>query len=221
MYIGIKESRLSANQLVPIAGAVRNLHRLKVLELTSNDIGNEGCEIIASLLRDPRCNLNIICLDDNGIGDRGCIALANALCKNNKNFTKNNVLNILSLGDNQVIAGGKTLYHAVCDTAIIDATYMSNHSLHNLGVCVETLFPGVPFLIPFANLLELNQGTNKRLIAMQKVLTHHPPFDMKPLFEWKLKILPLMVSWYDKAKACNVEGTGAMKLDSIYQFTKA
>lgn len=91
-------------------------------------------------------------------------------------------------------------------------------SIKELGIPLE--FRG-PELEPLSNLLELNGGTDKRFIAMQKILVHHPSFDMEPLFEWNLKLLPNLVTWYNKAVACNVKGTEAQKLDSIYQFTKA
>ena len=54
----------------------------------------------------------------------------------------------------------------------------------------------------------MNTGTNKRHVAMKKILRSHPNIDMAPLFtlcleEWErnLKALPCVIDWFDTASA--------------------
>ena len=35
-------------------------------------------------------------------------------------------------------------------------------------------------------------------VAIHKILKSHPDFDVEPFFEWKLKLLPLIVSWFER-----------------------
>ena len=48
---------------------------------------------------------------------------------------------------------------------------------------------------------------------------------MEPFLEWDLKVLPLAVSWFDRARHSVPENSGAsvdtQKLSAIYQFSKA
>ena len=66
---------------------------------------------------------------------------------------------------------------------------------------------------------------DKKKIAIIKMLMHHRHFDMQPFFEWDLKVLPLTISWFGRARSI---GTGIgnaaidkQKLGAIYQFIRA
>ena len=78
-----------------------------------------------------------------------------------------------------------------------------------------------------ASLLALNRRFgDKKLIAMKKILTHHEHFDMQPFFEWDLKVLPVAVDWFERARAISVvagdkAGVKKQKLGAIYQFIRA
>ena len=60
---------------------------------------------------------------------------------------------------------------------------------------------------------------------MIKILQSHEDFDMQPFFEWEFKVLPLVLSWLERASVCgmpenfepNIEGR---KLSTIYQFVR-
>ena len=49
-------------------------------------------------------------------------------------------------------------------------------------------------------------GTNKKYVAIKKILQHHPNIDMEPLFEWgskderNLLSLPYVIAWFDRAR---------------------
>lgn len=69
--------------------------------------------------------------------------------------------------------------------------------------------------------LIFNQEQNKKLVAMKKILFHHPHFNMEPYFEHELKMLPLIVDWFSRASVIadyNEFNADANKLSSIYQF---
>jgi len=53
--------------------------------------------------------------------------------------------------------------------------------------------------------LHLNKDTNKRHVAIEKILQYHPNIDMEQLFElgsegeWSLRALPYMIDWFERA----------------------
>ena len=71
----LKEIYLASNitdaQLLPIVDAIRGEHHqaLEFFNLSANNIGDAGCEALATLLADPSCNLQILDLSCNQIGD--------------------------------------------------------------------------------------------------------------------------------------------------------
>ena len=63
-------------------------------------------------------------------------------------------------------------------------------------------------------------------------------FDMRPFFEWELKVLPIAVIWFERARSIEINGVGGVvtrqnsyprrktsvdkqKLSAIYQFIRA
>ena len=87
-------------------------------------------------------------------------------------------------------------------------------------------------------LLQLNQDTNKKYVAIVKILRYHPNIDVKPLFAWDieededtLKALPYIIDWFNRAEvAVNERGERRVariynvdqkKLSAIYQFAQA
>ena len=59
-------------QLLPIVDAVRGHRMLEVLGLLGNNIGNAGCDAIATLLIDPNSNLEHLYLGNNAMTNQGC-----------------------------------------------------------------------------------------------------------------------------------------------------
>jgi hypothetical protein len=124
--------------------------------------------------------------------------------------------------------------HVLRNTATINSTYHSNHTLEELYP-VETA--------ELDALLDLNKRTNKSHVAIRKILEYHQHIDMEPLFEWNqeeeaernLKALPYIISWFGRAEeAVADEGQGTdkywywesvnidqRKLSAIYQFALA
>ena len=69
---------------------------LEKLTLFGNNIGNAGCNAIATLLADPNCNFEHLYLARNAITAEGATTIANSLTNNNK-------LHTLYLYDNHMI----------------------------------------------------------------------------------------------------------------------
>ena len=108
---------ITAEQLLPIADAIRGHRMLEELNLRRNNIGNVGCDAIATLLADPNSNLRILSLTRNAIDNKGATTIANSLRTNNK-------LQHLHLVGNQIdqsIEG--TFCKVLCNTSSIGHTY--------------------------------------------------------------------------------------------------
>lgn len=72
--------------------------------------------------------------------------------------------------------------------------------------------------------LNLNKNKDKKLVAAMKILKNHQHFNMKPFFEWDLKVLPLVIVWLEKANTYDTDfekRTEERTLDVIHQFVRA
>lgn len=225
-------SNISDVQLLPIVEAIRGHGLLDSLILMKNNIGNAGCEALATLHNVAKLNLF-----DNNIGNEGIIAIINSLPVNNN-------LQNLVIGANQFdqLSVINNFCTSLCNTSSINAIYSSNHTLES--ITFDRFFGG-----KLATLLELNETSNKRHVAIKKILLYSPDIDMEPLFdlsveeddsERDLKALPHVISWFetaavavesddslsdnsipdesDESNGYNLEGR---KLSAIYQFATA
>ena len=85
-----------------------------------NRIGNAGCEILATLLQDSNCHLQIIIISFN---DEGATTLANSLTNNSK-------LKRLDLSHNQIGRSAEGAFsRLLCNTSSISDIYASNQTL--------------------------------------------------------------------------------------------
>ena len=233
--ISLRNCDISAEQLLPMVDAIREHNMLEVLDLHRNNIGNVGCEAIATLLADPNCNIRDLGLDTNTIDNEGATAIANSLKTNNK-------LQRLYLGGNQIdqIIIEDVFSNILCNTSNINSLYASNHTLGILSFGEQQ--PGQNLV----SLLRLNEDTNKNHVASRKILHHYPDIDMEPLFQWDaegeqtLKALPYVIDWFDRAEEAVADGEGdsrsssdesnneedeeynieERKLSAIFQFAK-
>ena len=198
-----------------LTGALANNGRLRTLNLSSNhNITGRGWQSLATLLENPNANLENLDLVSNNVGDEGVLIFANALASNRK-------LKTLDLSDNGITTEGWSSFSKnLCDTSSVNNTYLSNHTLGSLGVWETNNMP--PEL---RSLLALNSSSDdKRQVAMKKILKHHRHFDMQPFFEWELKVLPIAINWFDRARSVdsnNVAEIDKHELEAIYQFIHA
>jgi len=202
--------------LEEFVSGIRGLNQLEKLDLGGNMFGLAGCEALATLLQDPNFSLHLLTLSANANIDDSCATIiANSLIGNSK-------LKVLALQSNRSITenGWDAFSTVLCNTSIINATYCSNHTLEMIGNS-ETLPTNL------CSLLERNRNTTKEQVAVKKIIRYHPHLDMEPFLEWDLKVLPLAVSWFDKARGFSQNdddeetNVDAMKLSAIYQFARA
>ena len=71
--------------------------------------------------------------------------------------------------------------------------YLKPHTLRKMA-CPEGTMSN-----HLTQLLSINSLSDKRFIAMQKILAvYHRNPNMAPIFEWDLKVLPYLVDWFDE-----------------------
>ena len=217
--ITLKDCNITDAQLLPIVDAIRGHHLLETLGLFENNIGNAGCDALATLLTDSNCNLRMLSLGDNAIHNEGATTIANSL-------TNNYQLQQLYLYGNPIDQTIQDVFsNILCNTANINSLYASNHTLKafNLGQQLGQ---------QLQSLLRLNEDTIKSHVAIKKILKFHPNIDMEPLFEWDaegeqtLKALPYIVNWFESAREAIANGVEEYnveerKLSAIFQLAKA
>ena len=218
--VTLNNCNITDAQLLPIVDAIRGHSMLEKLNLGRNNIGNVGCEAIATLLADPICNLRTLNLGRNAIHNEGASTIANSLTTNKK-------MQDLYLHSNPIDQSAQDVFsRLLCNTSNINSLYASNHTLKTFLLGGQA--PGQHF----ASLLSMNTHTNKSHAAIKKILKYHPNIDMEPLFQWDaegeqtLKALPHIINWFERARLAvatgveehNVEGR---KLSAIFQFARA
>ena len=161
---------------------------LTKLDLSCNDsITGNGWAYLSPLLRAEHCTLCTLSVDGINIDDDGAAALANGLVGNKS-------LTTLTFETQSITARGWAAFsRLLCDTSSVNNTYLSNHTLEEIGGC---LMPDTPEdIVEYAT---LNKSHNQAA-AICKILDSHPDIDVTPLFQWKMKCLPLVVEWLEKA----------------------
>lgn len=223
-------------QLSRVVHSTTSLHMLVELNLASCEIGNAACEILATLLEDPNCNIRTLFLINNMIDEHGAAAIVGTLSRNNK-------LKVLDLRRNPIHTTStyNAVENAICNTTNIHSLHTSNHTFSMLRYDSIMLRIGVAWCEPPVSIQFLNEKENKHHVAIIKILLFYPPVDMRLFFEWgmdeddapTLKALPYVVDWFERAKAAisNDDGTwhhydtawhniDAKVLSAIYLFAK-
>ena len=208
--LNLSNNNLDDEGVDALVGAFTNC-KVDDLVLSSNpNISARGWQCVANLLECPHSNLEELHLIKNNIGDGSALVFANALSTNPK-------LKMLGLEDNDITAEGWSGFSKVlCDASSINSTFLSNHTLQELGNEEE-----MPADVNYS--LELNFTDDKKQVAIEKILKHHQHFDMQPFFEWDLKVLPFAISWFERARSIENDEVGIdnHKLGAIYQFVRA
>ena len=141
----------------------------------------------------------------------------------------NKTLKNLYLNGNAVFSNGleHAFSEAICDTTTINDTYYSNHTLQTFASFRIWTVP--PYL-------ELNRSsTDRRTVAIRKIIRHHNHINMEPFFQYELKVLPIAMNWFDRARrtscsanhgriifrGANAKDIGRKELSAIYQFAVA
>jgi len=188
---------------------------LKLLDLSDNQtITIEGWKTVSTLLERADSSLEKLNISENNIGNKGALIIANALRDNSK-------LKALRLHQTNITAEGwEYIWTLLCDDSTVNKTYLSNHTLEDLG---NTHY--LPFHTQFFP--DLNASSeDKGQVAMIKILQHHSHFNMQPFFEWEFKVLPLIINWLEKADdhaaalAHVQDDIKRIKLACMYEFVR-
>eukprot|EP00579_Thalassiosira_antarctica_P031078 CAMPEP_0202033884 /NCGR_PEP_ID=MMETSP0905-20130828/66276_1 /ASSEMBLY_ACC=CAM_ASM_000554 /TAXON_ID=420261 /ORGANISM="Thalassiosira antarctica, Strain CCMP982" /LENGTH=476 /DNA_ID=CAMNT_0048597797 /DNA_START=166 /DNA_END=1596 /DNA_ORIENTATION=- len=210
--LDLNNNEIDDEGLEALVGALANGNKLRKLILCNNFIRARGWRAISTLLASPNCNLEQVFFTDNRINDEGAVIFASVLANNCK-------LKRLALSYNAAITaeGWAAFSKLLCNTSSVNKTFLSNHTLQDMGGRDATVPPDV------SSYLDLNTGTDKKQVAIIKILQNHHHFNMQPLFEWDFKALPLVIGWFERAAACPTDfnaNIGNRKLSSIYQFIR-
>ncbi len=199
-------------------GEVRNC-ALKQLCLTGNPaISSSGLRTVTSLMTTPTCQLEQLWLYHMNIGDEGASVLADGLAKN-KSLRKL-WFNPATCGITS--AGWDRFDTMMCDTTSINNTYLSNHTIELIGKHYTNYDESDDQILASVRGLLFIHNTYPTKHIYLKILYHHGSnMRMDPLFEWKLKFLPLMVTWFaNVGKVWGGPVANDTKLSCIFQFVR-
>ena len=213
-HLDLSNTEINDEGIEALVHALATCSCLEELQLVGNPtITSKGWQSLASILEAPNSNLREIFIANNNVDDEAAAAFANALENNHTLYTLN-----MNSNRSMITAGWLPFSKVLCDTSSVDATFLSNHTLHYLG------YEGNMDVI-ISPLLHLNRRDDKKEVATIKILKNHDDFDMLPFLEWEFKCLPLVVGWLERASAYemprgfepNIE---RRKLSTIYQFVR-
>ncbi len=192
---------------------------LRKLNLSGNTvITASGLRSLEKYFRSPSCAMESLILNEINIGDEGAHALAHVLGRNKS-------VKRLYFGERGITLKGWTAFlELLCDTSSPNSIYLSNHTLQDLGFGFHHHHPWPDVQNSILDLLETNETSDTpNLAAKAKILHSFSDFDMVPLFQWNLKPLPLVKSWFDKVTSSNDEFAASIrnrKLSAVYKFVR-
>lgn len=220
--LGLRNNDINDEGLELVVGALA-YNGLRVLDLTGNrQITSGGWGKLAGLLEGEGSNLEALFLNRNNVDDNAVINFSDSLASNRQ-------LRYLYLDTSDITTRGwDAVLKVLCDTSGVSETFLSNHVLERFGLDGTLRHADIPPDVKY--LLELNSSDaeNKKGVALDKILTHHRYFDMKPLLKWDLKLLPQAMGWMERAAAKRIskndatyeELTGRIKLSALYEFVR-
>ncbi|XP_039682183.1 NACHT, LRR and PYD domains-containing protein 12-like [Perca fluviatilis] len=174
-----------------LSPALRQSEKLQELDLSMNEIGDDGLRHLASGLRSPKCQLETLKLSQCNIEQKGCSCLASALQKNTGH------LKVLDLSINMVGDEGAIELFQKCDISQLTKLEMYHCGLTALS-CRSI---GEALKIETSTLVELNLSNN----------------DLKD--EGFALICEGMYAWCSLEKLnvsrCGITGTGCYKLAKV------
>eukprot|EP00984_Skeletonema_dohrnii_P031839 scaffold24869_cov78-Skeletonema_dohrnii-CCMP3373.AAC.3 len=188
---------------------------LKELCLSNNLITAAGLRCLSTCFQSVSCCLRALNLYGINFGDEGAVALADGLMGNKS-------LKYLDFDpdeSNITDDGWAAFSKLVCDPSSINSTYHSNHNIVRIGSYHDDSTP-----LDIRRYLDLNGHPHP---AMKKILESHPDLDMNPFFQWKLKLLPVVINWFGSCRSRNDLGESIQRqslqnreLSAFYKFIR-
>ena len=197
-------------------GLSRNSH-LQTLNLSRNGaITASGLRSLKEYLQSPSCALKELYLYGINIGNKGAQALAHSLLGNKSLIS-------LRFDESGITSKGwnESFLKLVCDSSSPNRLYHSNQTLSHLSGCLSPYGSDVKSHI--ASWLKINNDCRTpTLAAKSKILNIFPDLDIVPLFQWNLKLLPLLKCWFSVSSASNNFEASIRnnELSSIYKFVR-
>jgi hypothetical protein len=200
-------------QIPILISGIGQSRSIQKLSIEGDDLGESVLSSLSALLQSESCCLTSLNLFIISIRDNVAVALADAL-KGNKSLRD---LRINS--DDLTPVGWSAFSGLLCDTSSISNIYASNHTLQEIGYFRQrSNYPQ-----DVKQLLALNRQAGK-YAAIQKILKYHPDLDVGPfLAKSKLKLLPLVLSWFERGRGMSEESEKAFdarQLSTMYNFVR-
>lgn len=200
---------------------------LRALDLSGNRaITSTGLEHLKQYFEAPSCALETLSISRINFGDGCAFALADALTRNKslKELLCFNQANSTATGI--TAAGWEAFSILLCDTSSANNIYLSNHNL-------QTIWYDWSWRANITPWLKVNEvSQSQSMTAKFKILRCFPDLSMVPLFQWNLKFLPLVKSWFqditvspnmassDKEWGKLAHSIRRRELSAIYKFVR-
>ncbi|XP_078022620.1 NACHT, LRR and PYD domains-containing protein 12-like isoform X4 [Epinephelus lanceolatus] len=150
--LSLKSCRLSAECCRPLTSALSSSSDLKELDLSYNQLMDQGAELLSDWLRKPQCRLETLRLADCQFTERGCAALGSSLKSNPAH------LRVLDLEDNDLRDGGVT---NLCEFLAEPRCGLETLSLKSCRLSAECCRPLTSALSSSSDLKELDLSYNQ------------------------------------------------------------
>jgi len=147
------------------------------INLSDNNIGKDGCAILADLLKKEGSSLECLALKQNQIDDE-CISLLVDGLLNNNTLRKLDI----SLNTRITSTGWKYLLDLVYNITDINSTHQSNHTIESFGASPPRDFRHVLRQSPAEKIW--------RAHFKKKV------FDLGPFLDMDVEIMPFVLAWF-------------------------
>eukprot|EP00984_Skeletonema_dohrnii_P011452 scaffold4580_cov73-Skeletonema_dohrnii-CCMP3373.AAC.3 len=187
----LRDNAIDDKGLMALVQGMKSCRSLAKLDLSHNNaVTAVGLQ---ALLRAGRSSLKELELWGMRIGDDGAKVIADELVGNNSMER----LYFCPGYSNVTSKGWSAFSRILCDTSSVNDTYISNHTISNIGGYQSHSAPNTTRFHLF-----LNTNFHSKEVATLKLLMHHGDIDMIPFFRWKLMFLPLVVDWFQRARPC-------------------
>jgi hypothetical protein len=213
--LNVTANAIDDEGLQALVSGMMNCRSLKRLSLSHNQsITAAGLRSLFPLLQSESHFLETLVLYGIGFGDNGAIALAEGL-RGNESLKE---LWLYPSAAGMTSVGWSAFSRLLCDTSTINNTYLSNHTLTKIGDYRSVDTPH--YILDY---LALNKSKpTDAPISKIKILRSHLDLDMRPFFEWKMKFLPVAVSWLRRARSPREtkKKSAGRKLSALYKFVR-
>jgi hypothetical protein len=212
--------RQDIEQITTLVGGIEQNRSIQRLCICGDRLGESVLSSLSTMLQFESCCLTTLELYtySSPLRDDAAVALADAL-KGNKS------LRTLWFNPGDLTPMGWSAFSKLlCDTSSASNIYASNHTLRGIGYGSYNRINYPQARQDVEQLLALNGLTDKHA-AIQKILKYHPDFDIGPfLAKWKLKSLPLVMSWFERVRGISEESEKAFdtrQLTTMYKFVRS